>query len=971
MNVTHDTLPLLRTPAVPAELTSFVGRSREVADLTELLVRSRLLTLTGAGGSGKTRLAAAVAAPWDLEPVAWVELAPIEDAALVPAAIAEALGRSEELRHPDGETLGRIVGHAPLLMVLDNCEHVVDRCAAVVDHLLRACPGLRVLATSREPLGVQGERSWLVPALSLPASVGASDAMASEAVRLFVERAREVAPDFALTEENSAAVVEVCRRLDGIPLAIELAAARIKVLGPDEIRARLDDAFGILSSQKRTVIPRHRTLRATMDWSHALLAEPERALLRRLAVFRGGATLDAVEAVCPGEPIGEGDLLDTLARLVDRSLVTVREHEGASRYFLLETVRQYAAERLTASGEREAVHRRHLAHFLAVAEEADPHFRGAERPHWIRRLLPGIDNFRDALAWSRVHDAAGHVRLVGALGWFWFSTRHWNEANQWTATALALTEAAVPGRERAALLFAAGYLASLQARPEEARPWLEECAALAREEDDASLEAYALTYLGMVHGQVGGQEGVEVCRRAAAWFDAHGDLYGHRLCRLLLGTMAALRGDLDEALRENLEGIRLARLFGMPRELGISLQNTGMVHIHRDEMDLAEARVRESLEQFRLDPSHLFVATSLDYLGEVLGQQGRPLDAARLFGAGEALREMVGATRFPINERRVAAKVPVFQAAAGEGPWRDAWAEGRALAPDRIMDALPSPSAAPGSPSTPGVMEVRTPPASDVVEVERGDALLHLAVRALGPFEARVNGGAFAVERWSWAKPREALVYLLLNREGATRDGLGAALWPDTPPSRLKNSFHVALHHLRKSLEHPEWIVLKGDRYGLAPEVRTWLDVHAFEAAVRDAGSDPQALRAALALWRGDLLEGEAVGPWVDEHRDRLGRLADEAWLALGDTLVESGADEEAAEAFHTVVLRDPLREEAHRSLMAAWVRLGQRSRALRHFEDLCALLHAELDAVPEAETAALAEQLRQGRAQTGIVQRP
>lgn len=962
MNATPDTLPRLRTPAVPADLTSFVGRSREITDLTELLRRSRLLTLTGAGGSGKTRLAGALVAAWDLEPVAWVELAPLEDAALVPAAIAEALGRSEELRRPDGETLSRIVGEAPLLLVLDNCEHVVDRCAAVVDNLLRACAGLRVLATSREPLGIQGERSWLVPALSLPGADTSVGAGASEAVRLFVERAREVAPDFALTEGNLGAVVEVCRRLDGIPLAIELAAARIKVLGPEEIRTRLDDAFGILSSQKRNVIPRHRTLRATMDWSHALLADPERALLRRLAVFRGGGTLDAVEAAGRGEPLAEGDLLDTLARLVDRSLVTVREHEGASRYFLLETVRQYAAERLAESGESEAVHRRHLAHFLAVAREADPHFRRAERPDWIRRLLPDIDNFRDALAWSQVDDPAGHVRLVGALGWFWFSTRHWNEANQWTATALGMAEAALPGRDRAVLLFAAGYLAALQARPGEARSWLEECATLARENGDPSLEAYALTYLGMVHGQVGGQEGVEVCRRAVAWFDADGDLYGHRLCRLLLGTMAALRGDVDEALRENLEGIRLARLFGMPRELGISLQNTGMVHIHRGEMDLAEARVRESLEQFRLDPSHLFIATSLDYLGEVLGEKGRPLDAARLFGAGEALREMVGAARFPINERRVAARIPVFQAVAGDAPWRVAWAEGRALAPDRIMGALPASSASPEPLSALMLTDVHAAPAANEPKEEAGDGSRHLAVRALGPFEARVDGGAFDPERWSWAKPREALVYLLLNREGVTRDRLGAALWPDTPPSRLKNSFHVALHHLRKSLEHPEWIVLKGDRYGLAPELRTWLDAHAFEAAVRDAGSDPQALRAALALWRGDLLEGEAVGSWVDEHRERFGRLADGAWLALGDTLVESGADEEAAEAFHTLVLRDPLREEAHRSLMAAWVRLGQRSRALRHFEDLCALLHAELNAVPEAETVALAERLQQGR---------
>ncbi|HSM59698.1 MAG TPA: AAA family ATPase, partial [Longimicrobiales bacterium] len=313
-------------PALPVDLTTFVGRSRELSDLAVLLERSRLLTLTGAGGSGKTRLASALAAARGGErtdeAVVWVELAPVEDLALVPAAVAEALGATEELRMPDAASLARFLGGRAFLLVLDNCEHVVDGAADLVDALLRACPGLRVLATSREPLGVQGERSWLVPALSLPASDELPDVEASEAARLFVERARDVAPDFALTPENAGAVADICRRLDGIPLALELAAARARVLAPGQIRARLDDAFRLLSSTSRTSVPRHRTLRATMDWSHDLLAGDARALLRRLAVFRGGATLDAVEAVGAGEPVPDAGVLETLAGLVDRSLVS-------------------------------------------------------------------------------------------------------------------------------------------------------------------------------------------------------------------------------------------------------------------------------------------------------------------------------------------------------------------------------------------------------------------------------------------------------------------------------------------------------------------------------------------------------------------------------------------------------------------------------------------------------------------------
>lgn len=947
------------------DFTSFVGRGRELEDLRGLLSRSRLVTLTGAGGSGKTRLAQALAASWPQrvpgETVTWVELAPVEDAALVPAAVAEALGRSEDLSRADEDTLTRLLGDEPRLLVLDNCEHVVDRTAAIVDHVVRSCPHLRVLATSREPLAVHGERSWLVPPLSLPDADDPAGLETSEAVLLFVERAREVAPDFTLGDTHAWAVAEICRRLDGIPLAIELAAARVRLLTPEQIRVRLDDAFRILASTSRTAIPRHRTLRAAMDWSHDLLGEAERVLLRRLAVLRGGGTLDAVEAIGAGAPPEAAALLDTLARLVDRSLVSVREHQGASRYFLLETVRQYAAERLGESGEAESAHRRHLDHFLAVAAEAEPHFRTAARLHWIASLLPDIDNFRDALGWSRAHAPAEHVRLVGSLGWFWFSTRHWTEANQWTAGALALPEAAAPGIDRARLLFAAGLFATLQARTDQARPWLEESLALAREAGDASLEAYVLTYLAMLHGQLGRQEGVDPCRQAAAWFEAHGDLYGHRLCRLLLGTMAAQRGDVQEALAENLEGIRLARLFGMPRELGISLQNTALVHIVRGEWAMAEARARESFEQFRLDPSHLFIATSLDYLGEVLGHQGRLTEAARVLGAAEATREIVGASRFPINERRIAAKLPGFEAAAGPEAWRAAWQEGRARAPDRILAELPPPLVECGGEARIERLEAAGAPAPPAAPVTTDIEGLDLVVRALGPFEARVSGGAFDAERWSWTKPREALVFLLLHPEGVTRDRLGAALWPDAPPSRLKNSFHVALHHLRKSLGHSEWITLQGDRYVLADGVRTWFDARAFLDAVRAAGQDPVAIRAALVLWRGQLLEGEAVGGWVEEYRDQLGRAADEAWMALGRALAAAGSDQEAADAFQRVVVRDPLREDAHRGLISAWAKTDQRSRALRHFEELVTLLRDELDAAPEPATLALVAELRDG----------
>ncbi len=945
---------------LPVDLTTFVGRGRELRDLEDLLARSRLLTLTGAGGSGKTRLAAAlcvrISRGTPSRPIVWVELAPVKDARLVAAAVAEALGDPDYVRSPDAVSLARFLGGRDLLLVLDNCEHLVEAVAELTDHLLRSCPALRVLSTSREPLAVQGERSWLVPALDLPPSDALEVVGDSESVRLFVERARDVSPDFTVTADNVGAVADICRRLDGIPLAIELAAARVRVLTPAQIRDRLDDAFQILSSSSRTSIARHRTLRAAMDWSHDLLLDDARALFRRLAVFRGSATLDAIEDVGAGGSVPPHDILDTLARLVDRSLVTVREHQGAARYGLLETVRQYAAEKLLETGERDVVRERHARFFVNAAVEADPHFLSRDRTHWIHRLLPDIDNFRQALTWTHAHDPRSHVRLVGSLRWFWYSTGHWTEADGWTAAALALPEAGEPGRDRAVLLFARGFLLALQARPAEARPHLEECVELARVAGDYRLEAYGQTYLGMVHGQVASQEGVEPCRRAASWFEANGDLYGHRLCRLLLGTMALHRGDLDDALSENEEAIRLARLFGTPRELGISLQNAGMVHLHRGELDRAEALVRESLEELRRDPSHFFIATSLDYLGEILGRGGRAVEAARVLGAAEALREAVGAARFPINERRLMAELPAFEAAAGEEAWAAAWRDGRALAPDRVYGAIPD--TVPPDQGTP-----RPSVDDSILSAPCGATLVAAAadldVRALGSFEAHVRGEAYDPDRWSWAKPKEALVFLLLHPDGVTRDRLGEALWPDSPPGRMKNSFHVALHHLRKSLGQPEWIVLEGDRYRLAPRVQSRLDATVFEQSVKEARDDADHLRAALALWRGELLEGETPGHWVDEHRDRLRRLHVEAWMALGSRLERDEQAEEAAECYRRALLVDDLREDAHRRLMATWAAAGQRVRALQHYEGLFELLRSELRASPEPATIALYDSLR------------
>jgi non-specific serine/threonine protein kinase len=410
---------------IPVQLTTLVGREREIATVRDLLSRTRLLTLTGAGGSGKTRLAAEVVAREaraGLQHGLWVELATVHDASLIADAVLSALGVSERSSTlSPAEQLLHAIGDRPMLLVLDNCEHLVDACAALADVLLRDCAALRVLATSRAVLGVGGETAWLVPPLSLPEAHDRAPE-ASESVQLFIERARAVKPTFALTDENRASVIQICRQLDGLPLALELAAARLRALTAKQIAERLDDRFRLLTTGSRAALPRHQTLRAAIDWSYDLLDARAQLLLTRLSVFGGGFTLEAAEQVCSGGELAAAGVLDLVADLVEKSLVQMSEADDTARYRLLETVRQYGAERLAESGVTDAMQRRHAEFFFALATEAEPHLSTISRPAWVRRLRDELDNLRQSLTWSREHDEEMHVRLVGMLHWFWFST---------------------------------------------------------------------------------------------------------------------------------------------------------------------------------------------------------------------------------------------------------------------------------------------------------------------------------------------------------------------------------------------------------------------------------------------------------------------------------------------------------------------------------------------------------------------
>lgn len=473
---------------LPVQFTSFVGRDAEIDDVQRILADHRLVTLTGAGGVGKTRLAVQVATEvaGDFAGGVWlVDLAPITDPDLVPVAVARSLGLPDQQGSSTMDTLLRFVGDRRMLLVLDNCEHLLDACAEVILTLQGGCPAVTVVSTSREPIGVAGEVSWRVPSLSLD----------DEAIELFTDRARRVRPGFALNGENSAAVTEICRRLDGVPLAVELAAARVRVLSPAEIRDGLHDRFRLLTGGARTAVRRQQTLRASVDWSHALLTEPERIVFARLAVFMGGFDLVAAEGIASGADVERFQILDLLTLLVDKSLVMAENNTGATRYRLLETVRQYALEKLGESGEADAVRTRHCDHFTAVAALLDDP-NSAEHQRRLQQADTEIDNLRAAFRWSCENgDVERATQLASSLQPLWLLRGRIREGLTWFESALAAQNGATSALAPAVGARALADKATLNSHMG-ATDSLEQALralAIAREVDDPALMLRALT----------------------------------------------------------------------------------------------------------------------------------------------------------------------------------------------------------------------------------------------------------------------------------------------------------------------------------------------------------------------------------------------------------------------------------------------------------------------------------------------
>jgi non-specific serine/threonine protein kinase len=726
---------------LPVPLSDLIGREQELEEVAGWLGRSRLVTLVGVGGVGKTRLAIAAAERVNgqfAEGVWFVDLAPLSDPSLLTQTLLRALDIREESSRTPEETLERALCWRRLLLVLDNCEHLLEACGSLTYRLLTACPGLRVLATSRQALGLTGEHLYRVPSLSLPpigqpnVEKAASVLLEYAAIQLFVERARQANSSFQLSRQSAGTAVQICQRLDGIPLAIEMAAARIKSLSVDQIAARLEDRFALLTGGSRAVLPRQRTLQAAIDWSYDLLSEAERVLFRRLCVFAGGWSLEAAEAICKEEggrrkeesnpaqnavpgtqnpflPVYPSEVLDVLTQLVEKSLVVFEEAGegtahfslsetmqqddseglaaiGEAPYRMLETVRRYACDRLRKSEENTVVRGRHRDYFTDFAEEARKRLTGSGQLAWSQRLEIEHDNLRSAIAWCR-EDPGGveaGLRLTSAMGWFWLTHGYLKEGQQHLAEALARDRSSRP-RVRGEALIMAAMLACQTADDATAQVLLEENLAIWRELGDRTGIVEALTSLGMVKYEQGDYvTALAYLEERLVLQQEAGDRQNSANTLYWLGRVSEAQGDLGKARLHLEEACAIDLEFG--QKAGHAAWRLGDVLCMQGDYAAAHALLSESLKTaWELDDK-VVAFSSLEFLAWLAHAQEQGERSARLYGAADALRTTFGYMLSPSDQNKHLARTTTVRTALGAAAFTTAWEKGRGMSPEQMVE---------------------------------------------------------------------------------------------------------------------------------------------------------------------------------------------------------------------------------------------------------------------------------------------
>ena len=729
-----QSLPALQNN-LPIQVTSFVGRERQLTEAKQKLEAARLLTLIGPGGTGKTRLSLQLAE--DLlssfkDGVWFIELAPITEPSLVLQAVAKVFDVREQPGLPITELVLNYLRDKHLLLILDNCEHLIEACARLADQFLHASPNLKIIASSREALGINGETIYQVPSLVLPdpSDITRQALLGSESIQLFLDRASAVNSKFSLTEKNASSVAQICHRLDGIPLAIELAAARITVFSAEQIGARLEDRFKLLTGGSRTALPRQQTLRALIDWSYDILSEDEQKLFRRLSIFAGGWSFETAEAI-----FSDLNVLDLLTNLINKSLVGVEE-SAETRYRFLETVRQYARDKLLESGEGDHVRNQHLAYFLELAETAETHLEGFGYLEWAAKLSYEYDNIRAALEWALAKDIEAALRLVGSLPFFWFTKGYSVEGYRWAqevleqATAytssnpemgnkflaaharayLALSRIATDlgdnevvcstasesialarkSGDRQTLAYAIALLSNGKANlgeVEEAYKLAQESLAIAREAGDGPALGYALVTMGELTAIAlqDFEKSLAYGEEAIAYSEAGGNRWGSSMTIFGLGYFARSIGDYEQARSRFRACLPVFIEFGDKHR--INMIQSELAHIEREQGQFKQAipMYRETILEWQRLGHRAAIAHQLECFAFIAKAQEQPERAAKLFGAAEALREKINIAMTPQERIQYDREIADLRSNMDEKSFAAHWADGHRMTIDRII----------------------------------------------------------------------------------------------------------------------------------------------------------------------------------------------------------------------------------------------------------------------------------------------
>lgn len=945
---------------LPYLLSSFIGRQAELAAVKEALSGQRLVTLTGPGGVGKTRLALAAAAEvGEQQPdgIFLVELASLSDASLVTQTVATTLGLREQPGQDWLDSLVEWLRPRRTLLILDNCEHLLDACAHLVHTLLHVCPQLVILATSRESLGLTGEVVWPVPPLSLPGPDSSlADLMAFDAIHLFVARATAVTPTFTLNENNAPAVVRLCHKLDGLPLAIELAAARTRLLSVEQIATRLESSLGLLVAKDPTLSPRQQTLTATIDWSYNTLSDQEATLLRYLSVFAGGFTLTAVEAVIGGQysVISEekrGDWspntvpLDILSQLVDKSLVVVASREPEPTYRLLEMVRQYALGKLAATGEAAAVQGQHADYYHQLAQTAEPHLCSRHRARWQEKLEAEYDNILAALAWF-AHNGivVKGGEMIWSLRWFFYFRGTVSEASRQARIFLAMPAAPDQAAVRARLHWCIGANFWIFGKLTQAYETLTAGRALAERAADQTTLAHILTLQGLTGALSNQGEGnVALHQQAIQLFQETDDRWGEATALYWLGDCLRLRGDYAAAMHYFEQSQRLFRQIGDDWGVSLSLQGIGATAYRQGNYTLARSQLEEALSLRRASGDNWLTAQTLATLATVLQAQGKTAAAIAHFHEANSHYQEIGN-----DYGRIYPLFKLGQLAQQRGDG--------AAARRYFQDCLALAEAFEHPRRIAGCQEA-------LAQLDRLEMAVSpqpaLHITAFGSGEVRRDDDSLiGSSDWGYARVKELFFYLL-DREPQSKAQIGLDFWPDASPAGLRRNLHDTLYQLRQALGQSTWIVYESGRYTFNHALPHQYDVAAFSQLLQTPTIDN--LQQAITLYRADFLV-EFDSEWCLLRREALRQQFLEALLHLGKLLLADGRYPRAAAIYRQAIAHDDLLESAHRGLMRALAGMGESTQAIRHYQHLTELLQDELGVSPSLETTTLYQLLRQSK---------